>query len=229
MTIASEEGSQEHRDQHDSQAREQVGDVDHLGARNQRIDIRLARHRIRISVAPSDTLHPVSGAPRTDGLVVRRARTSDVPAIKDLVDVYAGKILLEKNLVTLYEAVQEFWVAELGGELVGCGALHVLWGDLGEVRTVAAHPEVRGHGVGHAVVERLLDVARELHLRRIFVLTFETEFFGRHGFQEIEGTPVTAEVYEEMCRSYDIGVAEFLDLSYVKPNILGNTRMLLTL
>ena len=75
----------------------------------------------------------------------------------------------------------------------------------------------------------MLDVARELHLGRIFVLTFETEFFSRHGFTEIEGTPVTAEVYEEMCRSYDTGVAEFLDLSYVKPNILGNSRMLLML
>jgi amino-acid N-acetyltransferase len=171
----------------------------------------------------------VSGAPRNDGLVVRRARTSDVSAIKALIDIYAGKILLEKNLVTLYEAVQEFWVAEVDGEVIGCGALHVLWSDLGEVRTVAAHPRVRGHGVGHAIVERLLDVARELHLSRIFVLTFEVDFFGRHGFTEIEGTPVTAEVYEEMCRSYDIGVAEFLDLSYVKPNILGNTRMLLTL
>lgn len=72
-------------------------------------------------------------------------------------------------------------------------------------------------------------MAKELRLQRIFVLTFEVEFFGRHGFAEIEGTPVTAEVYEEMCRSYDTGVAEFLDLSYVKPNILGNTRMLLTL
>ncbi len=164
-----------------------------------------------------------------DGLVVRRARTSDVPSIKQLVDVYAGKILLEKNLVTLYESVQEFWVAEIDGEVVGCGALHVLWADLGELRTIAAHPKVRGRGVGHAVVSRLLDVARELHLERIFVLTFETEFFGGHGFKEIDGTPVTAEVYEEMCRSYDIGVAEFLDLSYVKPNILGNTRMLLTL
>jgi amino-acid N-acetyltransferase len=161
--------------------------------------------------------------------VIRHARTSDVPTIKTLIDIYAGKILLEKNLVTLYEAVQEFWVAELEGEIVGCGALHVLWSDLGEVRTVAAHPRVRGHGVGHAIVERLLDVARELHLSRIFVLTFETDFFGRHGFTEIAGTPVTAEVYEEMCRSYDIGVAEFLDLSYVKPNILGNTRMLLML
>nr|WP_102142477.1 amino-acid N-acetyltransferase [Mycobacterium sp. QGD 101] len=170
----------------------------------------------------------MSAAP-DDRLVVRRARTSDVPAIKALVDIYAGKILLEKNLVNLYEAVQEFWVAELDGEVIGCGALHVLWADLGEVRTVAVHPKVRGQGVGHRIVEVLLDVARELHLERIFVLTFEVDFFSKHGFEEIEGTPVTAEVYEEMCRSYDTGVAEFLDLSYVKPNILGNTRMLLTL
>jgi amino-acid N-acetyltransferase len=105
----------------------------------------------------------------------------------------------------------------------------VLWSDLGEVRTVAVDPGVRGKGIGHAIVDRLLEVARELQLQRLFVLTFETEFFGRHGFAEIEGTPVTAGVYEEMCRSYDVGVAEFLDLSYVKPNILGNTRMLLVL
>lgn len=162
--------------------------------------------------------------------MVRRARTSDVPAIKHLVDTYAGRILLEKNLVTLYEAVQEFWVAEdADGKVVGCGALHVLWSDLGEIRTVAVDPSVTGQGIGHAIVNRLLEVARELQLQRLFVLTFETEFFGRHGFTEIEGTPVTAEVYEEMCRSYDIGVAEFLDLSYVKPNILGNSRMLLVL
>ncbi|TGD86452.1 amino-acid N-acetyltransferase [Mycolicibacterium sp. CH28] len=165
----------------------------------------------------------------TPDVVVRRARTSDVPDIKRLVDTYAGRILLEKNLVTLYEAVQEFWVAELDGEVVGCGALHVLWADLGEVRTVAVNPKVKGRGIGYTVVNQLLTVARELQLERLFVLTFETEFFGRHGFTEIEGTPVTAEVYEEMCRSYDTGVAEFLDLSYVKPNILGNTRMLLTL
>ena len=171
-------------------------------------------------------------SPTVDGscdVAVRRARTSDVPEIKRLVDTYAGKILLEKNLVNLYESVQEFWVAESGGLVVGCGALHVLWSDLGEVRTVAVDPTVRGRGIGHAIVDHLLDVARELQLQRLFVLTFETEFFGRHGFTEIEGTPVTAEVYEEMRRSYDVGIAEFLDLSYVKPNILGNTRMLLVL
>ena len=171
----------------------------------------------------------MSGRPQDSLPTVRRARTSDVSVIKQLVDIYAGKILLEKNLVTLYEAIQEFWVAEYQGAVVGCGALHVLWSDLGELRTVAVHPEMTGHGIGHAIVNRLIGVARDLQLQRLFVLTFETEFFGKHGFFEIEGTPVTAEVFEEMCRSYDIGIAEFLDLSYVKPNILGNTRMLLVL
>jgi len=186
---------------------------------------------------PPDSVADVSdhspGVPSVDarrgGVLIRRARTSDVPEIKRLVDTYAGRILLEKNLVTLYESVQEFWVAQLNEQVIGCGALHVLWSDLGEVRTVAVDPAVKGHGIGHSIVDRLLDVARELKLERLFVLTFETQFFGRHGFTEIEGTPVTAEVYEEMRRSYDVGVAEFLDLSYVKPNILGNTRMLLVL
>ncbi|GFG76372.1 amino-acid N-acetyltransferase [Mycobacterium botniense] len=171
----------------------------------------------------------MEGSPQQHRPVIRRARTSDVPAIKRLVDTYAGKILLEKNLVTLYESVQEFWVAEDQGTVVGCGALHVLWSDLGELRTVAVDPAMTGRGIGHAIVDRLIEVARELQLQRLFVLTFETEFFSRHGFTEIEGTPVTAEVYEEMRRSYDLGVAEFLDLSYVKPNILGNSRMLLIL
>ena len=161
--------------------------------------------------------------------LIRRARTSDVGRIKEIIDIFSGRILLEKNLVTLYESVQEFWVAEVGGTVVGCGALHVLWADLGEVRTVAVDPVCKGRGIGHQLVARLLDVARELQLSRVFVLTFETSFFGRHGFREIDGTPVTAEVYEEMCRSYDAGVAEFLDLSYVKPNTLGNTRMLAVL
>ncbi|AUS80221.1 amino-acid N-acetyltransferase [Actinoalloteichus sp. AHMU CJ021] len=162
-------------------------------------------------------------------LVVRRARVGDVRAVKRLVDAYAGKVLLAKELVALYEGVQEFWVAEIGGDIVGCGALHVLWEDLAEIRTVAVAPEAAGRGVGRAVVSRLVEVAIELGLRRIFVLTFETAFFARLGFRAISGTPVSAEVYEEMRHSVDEGVAEFLDLPYVKPNTLGNSRMLLEL
>jgi amino-acid N-acetyltransferase len=75
----------------------------------------------------------------------------------------------------------------------------------------------------------IIERARALGLRRLFCLTFETGFFGRHGFKEITGTPVEPEVYQELLRSYDEGIAEFLDLESVKPNTLGNTRMLLHL
>ncbi|MEN3266096.1 MAG: amino-acid N-acetyltransferase [Pseudonocardia sp.] len=149
--------------------------------------------------------------------------------IKQLVDSYAGRVLLAKEIVTLYESVQEFLVAELDGEVVGCGALHVLWQDLGEIRTVAVHPRVVGRGVGHALVTALIANARELGLRRLFVLTFEKQFFAHHGFAEIDGTPVEPDVFAAMLRSYDAGVAEFLDLAHVKPNTLGNVRMLLQL
>lgn len=164
--------------------------------------------------------------------MIRRARIGDVRTIKTLVDSYAGEVLLAKELVTLYENVQEFWVAEMAGadganRVVGCGALHVLWEDLAEIRTVAVDPVARGHGVGHRVVASLVELARDLGLTRIFVLTFETAFFGKHGFRPIDGAPVSPEVYAEMRRSVDEGVAEFLDLPYVKPNTLGNTRMLL--
>jgi amino-acid N-acetyltransferase len=160
---------------------------------------------------------------------VRRARTADVTMIKSLVDGYAGRVLLAKEIVTLYESVQEFLVAEVDGEVVGCGALHVLWADLGEIRTVAVHPGALGRGVGHAIVAGLIENARELGLARLFVLTFEKHFFGGHGFVEIDGTPVEPDVFAAMLRSYDAGVAEFLDLAHVKPNTLGNTRMLLRL
>jgi amino-acid N-acetyltransferase len=152
-----------------------------------------------------------------------------VTTIKSLVDNYAGKVLLAKEIITLYEAMPEFLVAEVDGEVVGCGALHVLWEDLGEIRTVAVHPKVLGRGVGHAIVQALIEQAREFGLQRLFVLTFERHFFGRHGFAEIDGTPVSQEVFAAMLRSYDAGVAEFLDLAHVKPNTLGNVRMMLHL
>ncbi|WP_432541703.1 amino-acid N-acetyltransferase [Kineococcus sp. SYSU DK002] len=167
-----------------------------------------------------------SAATRPD-VVVRPARTGDVRAVRSLVEEYARqRILLGKELITLYEAVQEFVVAEADGRVVGCGALHVLWEDLAEVRTLAVDPSVRGSGAGHLILSALLRRADDLGVTRLFCLTFEKAFFERHGFTEIEGTPVEPDVYAEMLRSHDEGVAEFLDLARVKPNTLGNSRML---
>jgi amino-acid N-acetyltransferase len=173
----------------------------------------------------------VDPVPADGTLVVRRARTADVRTIRRLVDSYSGDgpRLLRKSTVTLYEDVQEFWVAESDGVVVGCGALHVLWEDLAEIRTVAVDTACRGRGIGHRIVAALVDTARRLGLQRVFCLTFEVDFFAKHGFVPIQGTPVSPEVYAELLASYDEGVAEFLDLEHVKPNTLGNTRMLLHL
>ena len=160
-------------------------------------------------------------------LVVRQARTSDIKKIRSIVGLYASqRRLLSKETVTLYEGVQEFTVAEVNGEVVGCGALHVLWEDLAEVRTVAVIESMQGKGIGHAILESILNKAKEIGVKKVFCLTFETKFFDSHGFNEIQGAPVEPDVYAQLLRSYDEGIAEFLDLESVKPNTLGNTRML---
>jgi len=160
-------------------------------------------------------------------VVIRAAKTTDVKKIRAIVDTYAvERKLLSKETVTLFESVQEFVVAEVDGEVVGCGALHVLWEDIAEVRTVAVVEQMHGKGVGHLILENILDRAKEVGVKKVFCLTFETKFFGSHGFKEIQGAPVDPEIYTQLLRSYDEGIAEFLDLESVKPNTLGNTRML---
>jgi amino-acid N-acetyltransferase len=159
---------------------------------------------------------------------VRPARTADIRGIQGLLDPYVQRrILLGKDLVLLYESVQEFVVAEdADGSLIGCGALHVIWEDIAEVRTLIVSDAWLHHGVGRGIVDALEERARRLGVRRLFCLTFEVEFFTRRGFAPIGEQIVDPDVYSQLVRSPDEGVAEFLDLAHVKPNTLGNTRML---
>ncbi|MCH9831662.1 MAG: amino-acid N-acetyltransferase [Candidatus Nanopelagicales bacterium] len=158
---------------------------------------------------------------------IRPARTSDVREIRNIIDSFSTDgSLLSKATVTIFENIQEFLVAAEGDRIIGCGALHVMWEDLAEVRTLAVVPDRSNEGIGSQLLEQLLDKARALGIRRVFCLTFRKEFFGHHGFVEIENTPVGHEVYEQLLQSFDEGVAEFLGLERVKPNTLGNFRML---
>ncbi len=158
---------------------------------------------------------------------LRPARTSDVAEIRRLVAPLADqRVLLEKEAVAYFESLQQFRVAEDDdGNVVGCGALHVMWEDFAEVRTLVT--DLPRSGVGHTLLEQLLDDARAIGVERVFCLTFEVEFFTRHGFEVMANqAAVDPEVYSELLRSTDEGVAEFLDLARVKPNTLGNTRMI---
>ena len=179
--------------------------------------------------------------------ILRPARPADVRAIAELVRPYAERrVLVSKDLISYFEDIQEFIVAEeipgvvghSGGDdgeapaaprIVGCGALHVMWDDLAEVRPLAVPPDAVGTGLGSAILRELIAQAREMGLKRVFCMTFEEPFFGAHGFEPIEGTPVGADVFSEMLCSHDDGLAAFLDLARVKPNTLGNARMLLHL
>lgn len=147
--------------------------------------------------------------------------------IHDMLEPYVQRgILLGKDIVVLYEATQQFLVAEADGQLIGCGALHVMWDDLGEVRTLLVSDDWVRRGVGRAIVEGLEANAREIGLTRLFCLTFEVDFFTRRGFAPIGEQIVDPDVYTQLVRSPDAGIHEFLDLAHVKPNTLGNTRML---
>ncbi|MEZ7932278.1 MAG: amino-acid N-acetyltransferase [Candidatus Nanopelagicales bacterium] len=160
-------------------------------------------------------------------ITIRPARTADVREIRTLIDSYsADGSLLSKATVTIFEGIQEFLVATDGERVIGCGALHVMWEDLAEVRTLAVVPDRANEGVGSQMLQHLLEKARVLGTRRVFCLTFKKDFFGHHGFIEIGSPPVGHDVYEQMLQSYDEGVAEFLGLERVKPNTLGNFRML---
>jgi len=163
------------------------------------------------------------------GITVRDAVVSDVPHIQRLCEPFVQKrILLGKDLVTLYGDVQEFQIA-VGpdGVPIGCGALHVMWDDLAEIRTLALDPAWIRKGVGHRLLDSLEGAARRLEIGRLFCLTFEVEFFEKHDYLNVgDDGLVPPEVYAELVRSTDEGVAEFLDLARVKPNTLGNSRML---
>lgn len=162
--------------------------------------------------------------------IVRPARTTDVRAIRRLIDEYSSDgHLLAKAPVTLFEDIQEFVVVEVGGQVVACGALHVMWEDLAEVRTLAVAGTHLRQGIGSLILSTLVERARGIGVRRVFCLTFMVGFFAEHGFIEIDEAPVDHDVYEQLLQSYDEGVAEFLGLERVKPNTLGNHRMLLEL
>jgi len=162
-----------------------------------------------------------------ENFTIRPALPRDVPAMSAIIDPYAeAGILLAKQHVTLYESIQEFLVATVGDQVVGCGALHVFWEDLAEVRTLAVAPPFLYRGVGSALLQRLIERAQDLDIQRVFCLTFEVDFFARHGFAAIPEVELPEPVHAELLLSHDDGVAEFLDLARVKANTLGNTRML---
>lgn len=135
--------------------------------------------------------------------VVRKARVDDVPRIQKLIHTYADRgEMLHRSLNELYETMRDFTIVEQDGRLVACAAIHVTWDDLAELKSVAVAPEAQGHGYGKLVVERCLDEARQLGLRRVFALTYKPEFFARFGFRVIDRNMLPHKVWGECIKCH---------------------------
>jgi len=120
---------------------------------------------------------------RPRGVSVRKATVRDVPAMARVINHWASQgIMLPKSHHQLYQNIRDFTVATCGGEVVGCGALHVIWEDLAEVRSMAVVDGWHGKGIGRLVLAQLLDEARTLGLPHVFALTYRQSFFERAGF-----------------------------------------------
>lgn len=130
---------------------------------------------------------PATGQRQGRDLVVRPAVVADVEAMAEMINGYAARgEMLPKSLNQVYQNVRDFVVAEQDGEMVGCGALHVLWDNLGEIRSLAVREPYRRRGIGGRIVQALLDEARLLGLPQVFALTYKPRFFESLGFRIVE-------------------------------------------
>ncbi len=139
-----------------------------------------------------------TGGERRCDKVIRTAQVDDIPAMRDLITGYAehGRMLF-RSLADLYASVRDFKVAEQGGEVVGCCALQVYWQDLAEIKSLAVREDLKGRGVGRALVEAALSEAQQLRIRRVFTLTLEPGFFERCGLAQVETESLPLKVWSD--------------------------------
>jgi amino-acid N-acetyltransferase len=135
------------------------------------------------------------------GLEVQRAGVADVRPIHELVNGFArtGE-MLPRTLAEIYESLRDFSVVRDGEALLGCGALHVMWEDLAEIRSLAVDAGRQGQGIGAKLVCAHIDEARQLGLSTVFALTYRPGFFERLGFQQADVMTLPRKVWNECYR-----------------------------
>ena len=128
--------------------------------------------------------------------MIRKAKIGDVKDIQKLLTNYASRgEMLSRSLSELYDSVRDFYIYDEDGKVLGASALHIVWEDLAEVRSVAVAEEAGRRGIGSQVVGACLDEARALGLKRIFCLTYKPEFFGKFGFRVVDKSELPHKVW----------------------------------
>jgi amino-acid N-acetyltransferase len=128
--------------------------------------------------------------------MIRKARINDVKEIQKLLMKYAGQgEMLSRSLSELYESLRDFYVYSDDGPLQGTAALHIVWDDLAELRSVAVAEEAGRKGIGSQLVQACISEARQIGLKRIFCLTYKPDFFAKFGFRLVDKSELPHKVW----------------------------------
>ena len=128
--------------------------------------------------------------------MLRKAKISDVKDIQKLLTNYASRgEMLSRSLSELYDSLRDFYIYEEDGKILGTSALHIVWEDLAEVRSVAVAEDVGRRGIGSQVVSACLEEARVLGLKRLFCLTYKPDFFAKFGFVVVDKSDLPHKVW----------------------------------
>jgi amino-acid N-acetyltransferase len=132
---------------------------------------------------------------------VEKAKISEVPGIHKLVNSFAGRgEMLARPLSEIYENIRDFVVVRKGKRIVGCAALHVMWSDLAELKSVAVDETLQRQGVGNKLIAALLNEAEELGITTVFCLTYKPKFFEKLGLKEVEKMSLPQKIWTECYR-----------------------------
>ena len=128
--------------------------------------------------------------------MIRKAQIADVKDIQKILMTFANRgDMLSRSLSELYESLRDFYVVEEDGELLGAAALHIVWEELAEVRSVAVTEDAGRKGIGSRLVQACIAEARELGLKRLFCLTYKQDFYAKHGFRLVDKAELPHKVW----------------------------------
>ena len=138
---------------------------------------------------------------KKSAIKVEKARISDVPQIHKLINYFADRTeMLARPLSELYENIRDFYVVRKGKKIIACAALHVIWSDLAEIKSVAVDETLQGQGIGNQLIQACLDEARALGTKTVFCLTYKPEFFAKQGLKVAEKSTLPHKIWTECYR-----------------------------
>jgi amino-acid N-acetyltransferase len=136
-------------------------------------------------------------------LLIRKAGIADIKFVHKIVNEFARKgQMIPRALNDLYENIRDIFICEDNGEIKGSCALHILWEDLAEIRSLAVRGDAQSAGIGRRLVKTCVREAEKIGIQRVFALTYHPEFFKKMGFKDIDKAKLPQKIWGECLKCH---------------------------